>query len=140
MRVFPDTNILISAFLSHGTCYRLVQHLIGRPSHELLIGEVVLAEARHKLRRKIKAPEEAIDLFTEMLLSGGVASPPPDRLPLIAVRDPDDAWVLASALHVGADVLVTGDRDLLDVADAVDELLITTPRMLWDQLQSEATS
>jgi predicted nucleic acid-binding protein len=42
MRVFPDTNVLISAFLSDGTCYRLVQHLISRPDHELLIGDVVL--------------------------------------------------------------------------------------------------
>jgi predicted nucleic acid-binding protein len=72
-----------------------------------------------------------------MLLSGGVASPAPLYLPSIEVHDPDDAWVLASALHVEADVLVTGDRDLLDVAHAADGLLIVTPRALWDQLQSE---
>jgi predicted nucleic acid-binding protein len=33
----------------------------------------------------------------------------------IEVRDPDDAWVLASALAGNADILVTGDRDLLAI-------------------------
>ncbi len=135
MRVFPDTNVLISAFLSSGTCYRLVQHLIEHPEHELIIGEFVLQESKEKLRRKIKAPEAEIDTFAELLLSGGLPSPLPYRLPSISVRDPDDAWVLASALHVGAEVLVTGDRDLLDLAVDVGELSIITPRALWDLLQ-----
>lgn len=135
--MFPDTNVLISAFLSNGTCYRLVQHLIGHPEHELIIGEFVLREAQEKLRRKIRAPETEIEMFAELLLSGALPSPPPDLLPSVPVRDPDDAWVLASALHVGAEVLVTGDRDLLDIAAEVDELNITTPRVLWDLLQAE---
>lgn len=137
MRVFPDTNVLISAFLSNGTCYRLVQHLIDRPEHQLIIGEIVLREAKEKLRRKIRAPEAEIETFADLLLSGGLPSPLPDRLLSISVRDPDDGWVLASALHVGAEVLVTGDRDLLDIAAEVSELSIITPRTLWDMLQPE---
>jgi putative PIN family toxin of toxin-antitoxin system len=137
MRVFADTNVLISAFLSNGTCYRLIQHLIDHPEHELIIGEFVLREAQEKLRRKIRAPETAIEMFAELLLSGGLPSPPPERLPPVSVRDPDDAWVLASALHVGAEVLVTGDRDLLDIAADIGELSIITPRALWERLQAE---
>lgn len=137
MRVFPDTNVLISAFLSHGTCYRIIRHLIDDPEHELIIGDVVLEETREKLRRKIRAPEDAIELFTDLLLSGGLPSPTPSHVPAISIRDPDDAWVLASAMHMGADVLVTGDRDLLDIAGSVGELSIVTPRALWDVLQAE---
>ncbi len=36
--------------------------------------------------------------------------------------------VLAPALAAKADVLVTGDKDLLDVADQVSDLTITDPR------------
>lgn len=54
----------------------------------------------------------------------------------IEVRDPDDAWVLASALAAGAEVLVTGDEDLLDLRDDVEEILITNPRGLWELLRT----
>ena len=96
-----------------------------------------MEEAKEKLRRKIRAPDAAIEMFVELLLSGGLPSPVPDRLPAVTIRDPDDVWVLASAIHMAADVLVTGDRDLLDIADSVDELSIVTPRALRDVLQAE---
>ncbi|HEV2148491.1 MAG TPA: putative toxin-antitoxin system toxin component, PIN family [Longimicrobiaceae bacterium] len=136
MKVFPDTNVLISAFLSDGTCYRLVRQIITGPEHELIIGEVVLEEAKRKLRRKIRAPEPEIVHFAQVLLGGGLPSPVPDHTGPFEVRDPDDAWVLASAVAAGADVLVTGDRDLLDVAGEVVHLRILSPRELWDLLQN----
>jgi predicted nucleic acid-binding protein len=47
------------------------------------------------------------------------------------VRDPDDLWVLASAIEGDADALVTGDQDLLAVAD-IAPLPIVTPREFWE--------
>jgi len=42
-------------------------------------------------------------------------------------NDADDAWVLASALACGSEVLVTGDKDLLDLqVDA--RIQILSPR------------
>ena len=35
----------------------------------------------------------------------------------IVVRDPDDEFLLAAALNGGVDVLVTGDKDLLTLAN-----------------------
>ena len=53
-----------------------------------------------------------------------VARPPaPSDLPL---RDPDDAWVLASA--------ITGDKDLLSIAERAP-LPILDPRGCWDRLR-----
>jgi len=51
------------------------------------------------------------------------------------VRDADDERVLASALLAHADVLVTGDKDLLSIKDEVKELIITDPRSLWELLR-----
>jgi predicted nucleic acid-binding protein len=50
------------------------------------------------------------------------------------VRDPDDAWVLASAVASGADVLVTGDKDLLSIAKHAP-LKVLNPRQLWELLK-----
>ena len=42
-------------------------------------------------------------------------------------RDPKDDYLLAYALRDGADVLVTGDRDLLDSGDVFAPLRIVDP-------------
>ena len=42
----------------------------------------------------------------------------------------DDRWVCASAVEGRAEVFVTGDRDLLDVAGAAS-LKIVDPRGFW---------
>jgi predicted HTH domain antitoxin len=48
------------------------------------------------------------------------------------VRDPDDEPIRAAAIAAEADLLVTGDKDLLDVADQVESLRIMTPRAFWE--------
>ncbi|HEX2094021.1 MAG TPA: putative toxin-antitoxin system toxin component, PIN family [Longimicrobiaceae bacterium] len=138
MKVFPDTNVLVSAFLSDGTCYRLLKLVLERSEHELIIGAVVLDEVRRKLWEKIRAPEPEIEAFVQALLAGARPHAILGHTPPVQVRDPDDTWVLASALGAAADVLVTGDKDLLEVADEVHGIRILPPRDLWDMLQSGA--
>ncbi len=48
------------------------------------------------------------------------------------MRDSDDEVVLASAIAAEAEILVTGDSDLLDVADKTQILQIMTPRTFWE--------
>lgn len=50
------------------------------------------------------------------LLGGLEVVPNPAAPASVPIRDPDDPWVLASAIAGRADVLITGDRDLLDIA------------------------
>lgn len=61
----------------------------------------------------------------------------PRKPPAIKLRDSDDAWALASALAGRADVLVTGDRDLLSLAGDVS-LRIVDPRGFWTLLREGA--
>jgi putative PIN family toxin of toxin-antitoxin system len=71
----------------------------------------------------------------ESLLREQVVIPMPEAPATADVRDPDDAWVLASALSGKADILVTGDRNLLALqSDA--PLAILTPREWWDRLRN----
>ena len=58
----------------------------------------------------------------------------PREMLALEIRDDDDGWVLASAVVGEADALVTGDKDLLDVAEAAP-LPILSPRDGWQWLR-----
>lgn len=129
MRVFLDTNVLVSGFATRGLCADVIRLVLAE--HELITGEVVLNELKRVLKQKIQLPAEQIEEILTFLENQAV-QPKPKSPPPISVRDEDDQWVLASALAVKADVLVTGDKDLLDVAEEVSDLMITDPRGFWD--------
>ena len=131
MKVFLDTNGLISAFTTRGLSADLFRLVVAE--HELLTGEVNLTEFRRVLRERFKVPPAEIALVEDQLRSHTIVPRPtaPSDLPL---RDPDDTWVLASALAGGAELLVTGDKDLLSLAERAP-LPIVNPRGCWDRLR-----
>lgn len=131
MRVFLDTNVLVSAFATRGLCADLVRHLLVE--HELITGAVNLTELRRVLKTKLRVPKDTVSAIEELLRDQTVV-PKPKKLLDVEIRDPDDAWVLASAVAGGADLLVTGDRDLLDIA-SVAQLRIVNPRDCWEALR-----
>jgi len=132
VKVFCDTNVLVAAFVSRGLCADLLRAVLTH--EELVTGEVVLDELTRVLWEKLKAPEELVDLALDLLRRHTVVARPGDPWPG-PVGDPDDAWVLASALAAGAGILVTGDSDLLDL-EPIPEIRILSPRELWQTLAS----
>ena len=52
-------------------------------------------------------------------------------------NDPDDRWLVAAALVGSADLLVTGDKDLIAVGGATG-FPIVTPRGFWESLRTPA--
>ena len=128
MRVFLDTNVLAAAFATRGVCADLVRYLLAE--HEVIAGDVVLDELRKVLARRFKLPAGTIQEILDLLRTLEVVAKPeaPTSIP---VRDADDAWVLASAIAGRADVLVTGDRDLLDIAQSAP-MPILSPRGFWE--------
>ncbi len=130
MRVFLDTNVLVAAFATRGLCADVTRVVFAE--HQLITGEVVLTELRDVLVRRIKLPVATVDDILALLRDQDVV-PKPTKPSDVLVRDPDDRWILASATAGRADVLVTGDQDLLDVADKAS-LPILNPRGFWDLL------
>ena len=136
MKVFFDTNVLISAFAARGLCADLTRVVLAE--HELQTGDVNLIELRRVLRDRFKAPPAQIDRVEALLRDHSIVERPDEVLPL-KVRDADDAWVLASAVAGDADILVTGDQDLLVLA-AKAPLPIVSPRAAWEQLRGEGAA
>lgn len=131
MRIFLDTNVLVSALTTRGLSADLLRAIVT--DHELLTGEVNLVELRRVLRGRFRAPAAQVDTVEE-LLRQQVIVPKPRRPSSLEIRDPDDRWVLASAVEGRADMLVTGDEDLLEVADLAP-LPIVNPRGCWERLR-----
>ncbi len=131
MRIFFDTNVLASALATRGLCADLFRLVVSE--HELLTGEFNLAELRRVLRERFRVPP-AVVKEAELALRQNTIVPVPKRTLALKVRDPDDAWVLASAVAGGADALVTGDKDLLSIAKHAP-LKILDPRRLWELLK-----
>ena len=107
MRVFFDTNVLVSAFLARGLCADLLRLVLSE--HTLVSSEVVLAELRDVLNRKGRLPLAQIEAIEAFLRDHPVA-PRPATILELGLVDADDEWVLASALLAEADLFVTGDQ------------------------------
>ena len=131
MKVFFDTNVLISAFTTRGLSADLFRLVTAE--HELLTGEVNLTEFRRVLRQRFKVPPAEVALVEDQLRAHAIVARPAAPSDL-SLRDPDDAWVLASAPAGGAELLVTGDKDLLSIAEQAG-LPIVDPRSCWDRLR-----
>jgi putative PIN family toxin of toxin-antitoxin system len=130
VRVFLDTNVLVAAFATRGLCADLMRTVLAE--HQLITGDVVLDELTEVLTQRIKLPGDTVNDILALLRDQEVVPKPPKPSD-VPVRDPDDRWILASAIAGRADVLVTGDRDLLAVADAAP-LPILDPRGFWSRL------
>lgn len=132
MRVFLDTNVLVSAFATRGLCADLFRVVLAE--HQLVVGEVVLAELRRVLRKRIGLPRSMIAEIEELLREHTVISRPPRHLD-VGLADKDDEWIIASAVSGKADVLVTGDAALLEAGDRAP-VAITSPRGFWKALST----
>jgi putative PIN family toxin of toxin-antitoxin system len=131
VKIFFDTNVLASALATRGLCADLFRLVVTE--HELLTGEFNLSELRRVLRERFRVLP-AVAKEAELALRQNTIVPVPRKTLPLEVRDPDDAWVLASAVRAGADVLVSGDKDLLAIAEHAP-IRIMDPRGLWNLLR-----
>jgi len=128
-----DTNVLVSAVATRGLCADIVT--VTLTEHQMIIGPTVLVELRQVLLRKLRVPPAVVDEVEGFLrLHATVAAPVPS--PAIGGLDENDSAVLTEAIAGRADVLVTGDQDLLDYGNQAS-IRILSPRGFWELLRSD---
>lgn len=123
-RICLDSNVLVAAFIARGLCADLLRLVLS--DHDLVVPEVVAEEVRRVLATKLNASQSALSAVEAVFERCSVV--PDANVPCpISVRDPDDERVLASALAAGVEILVSGDQDLLVVAEE-SPIRIFSPR------------
>lgn len=120
LRAVADVNVLVSAARSpNGLCGRLLEAAIDgrwRPVVSvMLLQELEDVLARPKFRDVLG--QEATGRFLAGLLSIVEWANDPKGVPAALTRDPDDDYLLALARSAKVDVLISGDRDLTDLAE-----------------------
>ena len=118
MRLVVDTNVLVSAFLWQGTPGRLIE-LAGEKEIQLFTSGALIDELSKVLRRKkLAKPVQATGLSPEQIIGNYLRLAElvtTRQLAQRVSRDVDDDTVLACALTANADLIVSGDDDLLEL-------------------------
>ena len=117
MRVVIDTNVVLSGLIKPDSVPGRVVRAWRDGSFqfvlfEFLVEEIAVTLARPKIQALVPWPAEQINRFVLELRAFCEVVEPAD-LDFKYPRDPDDIPVLATLIASAADVLVTGDRDLL---------------------------
>lgn len=134
MRIFLDANILFSAAKSDGAIRELLRRLVVA-GHHLCVDAYVVAEAARNLEQK---GEAALDSFEALLGTMEVAAFQGGALSSeIAELLPEkDRPVLAAAVRLGCDALVTGDRTHFGAlyGRIIEGVTVYSPRQLADSV------
>ncbi len=109
MRLVLDTNVLVAALVADGLCRDLVRRRVR--DHELFTSEPLLKELTTTLRWKFGVKAAEIPLLEEYRRRANLVEPAALTAPVS--RDPDDDMVLATTIAAKADLIITGDDDLL---------------------------
>ncbi len=133
MKIFLDTNVLASAAATRGLCADVLREVFA--SHDLFISEQVLNELRRVLGLKFGVGQGLIDDFVQLLHQDSVLAQP-SRVPKTKLQDTEDLTILAAAITAGAEVLITGDKELLGLG-RVENLEILSPRQFWEKLKAQ---
>lgn len=114
LRAVVDTNVFVSAFLHPDRrLYRLVQQAALR-RYCLLLSPALVSELGRIMTQTLGYTErEKLERLKPLVKSAEIVRP---RITLYVIReDPDDNRVLECAITGKADVIVSGDRHLLDL-------------------------
>jgi putative PIN family toxin of toxin-antitoxin system len=137
MRLVLDTNVLVSAFLWEGTPGRLIE-LAAEKEIELFTSRILLDELAATLaKKKLAKPVRATGLSAEQMLRNYrrlATLVRPRQLGQQVSRDADDDAVLACALAAHADLIVSGDDDLLSLK-SFQGIPIVTPTQAIERIE-----
>ena len=135
LRVSIDSNVFVSSLISgKGPTYRVIQAIyrgdvaliLSREQHAEILDVIQRPGLQHRLSasdvQTLRNTLAIVDLYD------AATSPP------VTVRDPKDENIVATAIAGQADFIITGDDDLLVLADepAIAPLRIVTPRAFVD--------
>ncbi|TLY20850.1 MAG: putative toxin-antitoxin system toxin component, PIN family [Nitrospirae bacterium] len=113
MRVVFDTNIYVSAFgIPGGNAEEAYLHAVGG-SFELVTSSAILTETANVFRTKFNWSDEKVGKLLGTLSQ--MATVVKTQPSLHVLTDESDNRILECAIEADANLIVTGDRHLLDL-------------------------
>lgn len=129
MRVVFDTNVLISAFISKGTPYHLLSKAL-EGEFELMISPDIFDEFRNVINReKFKLSIKQIEESSMILFRVPEMIQPLYKVNVVH-EDPDDDRILECAMSSHADLIISGDRHLLQLTEWEGIKILTPSKAL----------
>jgi uncharacterized protein len=123
VRAVFDTNVVVAGIVAEGLCREILE--IHVPEHTAILSQVLWDELVVTLRRKFGLTPDDLPILA--LYRRHAAWCEPAKLAEAVCRDPDDDWVLATALAGEADAIVSGDADLLTL-ESYSGIQMLSPR------------
>jgi len=117
LRVVLDTNVIVSSYVSPRGAPGRIREALSELRFELVLSQQVLDEYRHVLHRPGLArfhgmtAEKIEDQLAKLVAAVRVELA--TSIESLPVRDPNDAIILEAAVAGGANLIVSGDNDLL---------------------------
>jgi putative PIN family toxin of toxin-antitoxin system len=141
MKVLLDANVLLSYLLkpaSGSASAAVVGRVLSRVDLLVLPDEVVNESVRIVSTKPFFTQRVTIagtQLLIDILRRISIQSPPLTTRHRQWTRDAKDDYLVAAALAAGVDYLISGDKDLLVLGDALAPLKIRSPQAFLDELE-----
>jgi len=115
-KVVFDSNIYLSAVAAPGAYSRSWLQAARRPGRtfDVYISMPLIDEVKEKLLNKFRLPVELADEFISEIFDTTNLVKPTEDISVLQ-RDPDDNKVLECALAAGALIVISADKDLLQL-------------------------
>ena len=128
MRLLFDTNVVISGFVTRGCSFDVIKDAIYK--HEVYYSEHVLKEIQDILPNKFSL-SEGVTHFTVSTIKRYFTKGHTAATVEHVCRDPKDNQVLADALANEIEIIITGDKDLLELKRHKG-IKIVSPKNYWN--------
>jgi uncharacterized protein len=123
VRVVVDTNVIVAGLVAEGLCRDIIKRRL--PACELFTSRSLLHELADKMQSRFGLDRDDLPLLTAYEHMATVVKTKP--LVKSVCRDKDDDEVLATALIAKAEIILTGDKDLLTLKE-FQGIKILSPR------------
>jgi uncharacterized protein len=128
MKIFLDTNVIISAFITHGHAAELMEYCLT--NHIVYTSDFIIDEVKKNLENNFEYNNKEVCEVINFIKSNFINVGKYKKLNKKISRDADDDNVLAAAAFKKVDCIVTGDKDLLTI-ESYKNINILSPRDFW---------
>ncbi len=141
LKVVLDTNVFVSSLLSKAGRPAMVIDAWRAGRYLLVTSPPIISEIKRvleapRIRKKYGLSRDRIERLILLLEKDGIVVPGLSGVERVIPEDPTDEMFLSAALDAQADLIISGDRHLLDLGECKGIPVVTArqfPKLLEKQ-------